>query len=101
MDTKEIEKACTDICDDSINMYIPWYLIAAYAYYEEDSPIISDRLFDLIAKRILENWDQIEHIHKSYITKDMLQAGTYIGEYPTRIKGASNDVRLSYATDTV
>jgi len=101
MDTKEIEKACTDICDDSINMYIPWYLIAAYAYYEEDSPIISDRLFDLIAQRILENWDQIEHIHKSYITKDMLQAGTYIGEYPTRIKGALNDVRLSYATDTV
>ena len=101
MDTKEIEKACTDICDDSINMYIPWYLMAAYAYYEEDSPIISDRLFDLIAKRILENWDQIEHIHKSYITKDMLQAGTYIGEYPTRIKGALKDVRLSYATDTV
>ena len=101
MDTKEIEKACTDICDDSINMYIPWYLIAAYAYYEEDSPIISDRLFDLIAKRILENWDQIEHIHKSYITKDMLQAGTYIGEYPTRIKGALNDVRFSYDTNTV
>jgi|SRR6056300_552694 hypothetical protein len=101
MDTREIEKACTDICDDSINMYIPWYLIAAYAYYEEDSPIISDRLFDLIAKRILENWDQIEHVHKSYITKDMLQAGTYIGEYPTRIKGALDDVRLSYATDTV
>lgn len=101
MDTREIEKACTDICDDSINMYIPWYLMAAYAYYEDDNPIISDRLFDLIAKRILENWDQIDHIHKSYITKDMLQAGTYIGEYPTRIKGALNDVRLSYATDTV
>ena len=101
MDTKEIEKACTDICDDSINMYIPWYLMAAYAYYEDDNPIISDRLFDLIAKRILENWDQIEHMHKSYLTKDMLQAGTYIGEYPTRIKGALNDVRLSYATDAV
>ena len=101
MDTREIEKACTDICDDSINMYIPWYLMAAYAYYEDDNPIISDRLFDLIAKRILENWDQIEHMHKSYLTKDMLQAGTYIGEYPTRIKGALNDVRLSYATDTV
>ena len=101
MDIREIDKACTDLCDDSINMHIPWYLMAAYAYYEEDSPIISDRLFDLIAQRILENWDQIEHIHKSYITKDMLQAGTYIGEYPTRIKGALNDVRLSYATDTV
>jgi hypothetical protein len=101
MDTKEIEKACTDICDDSINMYIPWYLMAAYAYYEDDNPIISDRLFDLIAKRILENWDQIEHIHKSYLTKDMLQAGTYIGEYPTRIKGALDSVRLSYVTNTV
>jgi hypothetical protein len=82
-------------------MYIPWYLMAAYAYYEDDNPIISDRLFDLIAKRILENWDQIEHMHKSYLTKDMLQAGTYIGEYPTRIKGALNDVRLSYASNTV
>lgn len=101
MDTREIEKACTDICDDSINMYIPWYLMAAYAYYEDDNPIISDRLFDLIAKRILENWDQIEHIHKSYLTKDMLQAGTYIGEYPTRIKGALDSVRLSYVTNTV
>jgi len=101
MDTREIEKACTDICDDSINMYIPWYLMAAYAYYKEDNPIISDRLFDLIAKRILEHWDEIDHRHKSYLTKDMLQAGTYLGEYPPMIKGALDSVRLSYVTNTV
>ena len=96
MDTREIEKACIDLCDDSINMYVPWYLMAAYAYYEEDSPIISDRLFDNMASRMLVHWDEIEHMHKSYLTKDMLQAGTYIGEYPTRVKGALNNVRLSY-----
>ena len=96
MDTKEIEKACTDICDDSINMYIPWYLMAAYAYYEEDDPILSDRTFDNMAKRMLAHWDEIEHVHKSYLNKDMLQAGTFTGEYPKQIKGALESVRFSY-----
>jgi len=92
----EIEKACSDICDDSMNMYVPWYIMAAYAYYVEDSPILSDRTFDNISKRILENWDEIEHIHKKYLNKDMLEAGTYMGDYPSRIKGALDSVRHAY-----
>ena len=92
----EIEKACGDTCDDSINMYIPWYIMAAYAYYVEDNPIVTDRLFDLMAKRILAHWDEIEHMHKHLLNKDMLEAGTYIGEYPQRIKGAVASVRETY-----
>lgn len=89
----EIEKACAEVCEQSINMYVPWYLMAAYAYYEQDDPILSDRTFDLLAKKILEHWDEIEHRHKDVLTKDMLEAGTFIGDYPSMIKGATESVR--------
>ena len=91
-----IEKACLDLVDDSINLAVPWYLMAAYAYYEEDDPILDDATFDRLAKKILKDWDEIDHIHKDYLTPDMLEAGTFIGEYPSRIKGALENVRQSY-----
>ena len=62
--------------------------MCAYAYYELDKPLISDTEFDLLAKDILNNWDNIEHMHKYLLTKDMLVAGTYLGEYPNIVKGA-------------
>jgi len=96
MDKKGIEKACMEICDNSINMYVPWYIMAAYSYYVEDDPILEDNMFDTIAKRILYHWDEIEHRHKQYLTEDMLRAGTYLGEYPPQIKGAVTSVRESY-----
>ena len=96
MDINGIEKACMEICDDNTNMSIPWYLMAAYAYYEEDNPIISDGMFDRLAKKILKDWDNITHMHKQHLSIDMLEAGTFIGEYPTRIKGALQSVRQSY-----
>ena len=96
MDKMGIEKACIEICDDSINMYVPWYIMAAYAYYVEDDPILEDTMFDKMAKRILELWDEIEHRHKDYLSKDMLNAGTYIGDYPPQIEGAVASVRETY-----
>ena len=62
--------------------------MCAYAYYELDKPLISDTEFDLLAKDILNDWDSIEHMHKYLLTKDMLEAGTYLGEYPNMVKGA-------------
>lgn len=96
MNMAGIEKACCEIVDNNINMTVPWYLMAAYAYYEEDNPILSDSTFDRLAKKILDNWDTIEHLHKDYLTKDMLEAGTYIGEYPSRVKGAVDDIKYTY-----
>jgi len=75
------------------NMLVPWYLMAAYAYYEEDDPIISDSLFDRICKSILDNWDSIQHYHKKYLSKEMLEAGTYIGDYPSIVAGAVRNIR--------
>ena len=62
--------------------------MCAYAYYELDKPLIEDFEFDALAKDILDNWDNIEHMHKYLLTKDMLVAGTYLGEYPNIVKGA-------------
>ena len=49
MDKKGIEDACIDIVDGNINMSVPWYIMAAYAYYEQDDPILEDSEFDKLA----------------------------------------------------
>jgi len=85
-----------EICDDSINMNVPWYIMAAYAYYVDDDPILEDSTFDRLAKKILKEWDEITHRHKEYLSKDMLEAGTYMGDYPPQIEGALKSVRESY-----
>ena len=63
---------------------------ASRKYYEGD-PIISDDEFDALGKRLLDEWDQVEHMHKHLITKDDLMAGTgYAIKYTNMIKGAAN-----------
>lgn len=98
MNKTGIEKACLQVCTANINMTVPWYLMAAYAYYVDDNPILEDNTFDKLAKRIAAQWDTIEHRHKSYLTKDMLEAGTFLGNYPPQVEGAVSDVRATYAT---
>lgn len=91
-----IEEYMNGIISDSINMTIPWYLMASYAYYVEDNPIISDSVYDELAKKMLDNWDIIDHRHKSHISKDMLSAGTYLGEYPPQVEESVEFVREMY-----
>ena len=88
-----LDKQCLETVDKNINMSVPWYLMAAYAYYEEDDPILSDNMFDRLAKKMLKNWDAIEHFHKHVISKDDLEAGSFLGEYPSRVKGALDALR--------
>ena len=76
------------IVSNNKNMLIPWYLMTAYAYYIEDSPLISDMIFDQLSKDLIANWKTIKHLHKSYITLEDLEAGTFLGKYPSRIKYA-------------
>jgi NAD-dependent DNA ligase len=71
------------------------YLMCAYAYYVEDDPLISDSEFDQLGKDILQNYDNIEHMHKHLVTKKDLEAGTYLGEYPGLVKGAVRHYRNS------
>jgi NAD-dependent DNA ligase len=76
------------------NMMVPWYLMAAYSYYEKDDPILSDGLFDALAKRMLECWNDIDHWHKDLITTEDLEAGTLLARnFPERVKGAVKHLR--------
>ena len=78
---------------ENLNMMVPYYLMAAYAYYKEDDPIFTDAFFDNMGKTMLERWDDIDHYHKEYINKGDLKAGTFLGEYPTRVEGALRSLR--------
>ena len=91
-----LDDECLDCCDTNPNLMIPWYLMAAYAYYVEDSPILTDHMFDHLAKRMLKDWDNLTHFHKNCLDKDMLQAGTFIGEYPSRVQGGLAQLRHTY-----
>ena len=51
------------IWEDNLNMLVPFYLMASYAYYEEDDPIVSDAEYDTICRMLDENWDTVEHSH--------------------------------------
>jgi NAD-dependent DNA ligase len=72
---------------------IPWYLMASYAYYEENDPIFSDYFYDTLAQRMIKEWKNIHHFHKHLISLDDLRAGTYIGDYPNRIIGALKQLK--------
>ena len=93
MDESLLDKECLDIIDGNPNMMVPWYLMAAYAYYIDDEPILSDSIFDRLSKKMLKEWENVEHMHKEFITEDDLKAGTFLGEYPTRIEGAVKHLR--------
>ena len=84
----------------NINMMVPWYLMASYAYYEQDDAIFSDGFFDEMGKTMLERWNDIEHFHKDHITKGDLEAGTFLGEYPSRVEGGLAEVRKKFYTKT-
>jgi hypothetical protein len=74
-------------------MTVPWYLMAAYAYYVDDDPILSDYVYDHMIKKMVKEWDRIEHIHKHFIELDALRAGTFLGEYPSKVPGAVKELR--------
>lgn len=74
----------------SDNMLVPWYLMASYAYYVLDTPILSDALFDTICRALDDLWDEIEHRDKHWIDRHDLAAGTRLSTaYPSMAKGAA------------
>jgi NAD-dependent DNA ligase len=73
--------------------------MASYLYYNIniESPM-SDEEYDILCKRLHNEWDEIEHPHKSLIDRDALKSGTgfYINKYPTMVMGAALNWANSY-----
>lgn len=93
-----LDQYAAELFAENVNMMVPWYLMASYAYYEQGDPIFSDGFFDEMGKTMLDCWDDIEHFHKNLISKDDLEAGTYLGKYPERVKGGLLSLRQTYYT---
>jgi NAD-dependent DNA ligase len=93
-----LDDHAADLFAKNINMMVPYYLMASFAYYKQDNPIFSDSFFDNMAKTMLHCWSDIEHRHKHLINTDDLSAGTYLGEYPSIVEGALEDLRKQHAT---
>jgi len=63
----------------SLNRLVPIYLMSSYLYYEHDKNVIDDIQFDYLCKKLYDNWDSVEHMHKHLIDKDNLKAGSGYG----------------------
>lgn len=95
-----MDEYAKNLIDKNINMSVPYYLMASYAYYVEDDPIFTDGFYDGLAKQILDNWDTITHRHKEVLTKGDLEAGSFLGEYPSIVEGALKSLRESASKKT-
>jgi hypothetical protein len=55
--------------------------------------VIDDAEFDKICKDLLEEWDDVEHMHKHLISKEDLKAGTgytlKAKDYPEIVKSVA------------
>jgi len=88
-DVEKITAVAEEAIGQGPNMLVPWYLIASYAYYECDDPVISDELYDRICFLLMEAIDAIEidHMHAYLCDPESLKAGTgyQIKDYPSRV----------------
>lgn len=91
--SNRVERKIIKYISENPNMLVPYYLMMSYAYYEQDDPIVSDSFYDKLARKLLKEYDNIEHRHKCLIDKDALEAGSFLGEYPGIVEGALNDFK--------
>jgi len=71
-------------------MLVPYYLMYSYLYYDKNESMVTDEEYDMICKRLYDEWYGIEHHHKHLIDRDSLASGTgFHIKYNERIKGAA------------
>ncbi len=56
-------------------LLVPHYLIHCYLYYGVGESLISDRQFDLLARRLQSEWDEVKHPHRRLIDRSALSSG--------------------------
>lgn len=78
------------------NAVVPWWLMASYLYYHHDVSLVSDALYDEMAKDLSSRWGEIRHPHKGMITQEDLLAGTFYGlpakSYPMSCRAAAKQL---------
>lgn len=94
---------CFDKISDNKSVAVAWLLMASFGYYKRAAPILSDGMYDWLAAFIVRHWDEIEHPHKSLMTKESLAETSSLelhdNEYPQISKRAYlrlNDELIDY-----
>lgn len=79
-------------------LLVPHYLIHCYLYYECGVSIISDRSFDLLARRLQLEWDLANHRHRRMIERASLSSGgSYlVRKLPLCVISAAEGLRRSH-----
>ena len=73
-----------------INLIVSYYLMSCFLYYELDLNVLSDYEFNILCKRLINEYNTITHMHKKLIDVDELKASTgYTLTYTRLIKHAS------------
>lgn len=97
------QKVLDDLCKIRVrknkNAAVAWFMMASYGYYKCDIPILSDALYDKLAKFIAKFWDEITHPHKRFMSQEELSSTSSLelsdGYGPNAYP---NSVRSAYAT---
>jgi hypothetical protein len=86
------------------DLLVPHYLIHSYLYYKLDHSVIADHEYDMLAKRIQDEWEEINHRHRKYIQRDCLRTSGFALTYPLRAVGSAKMIyeltkQKSYLTE--
>ena len=75
------------------NSLVNIYLMASYLYYERHLTPMPDTDYDILCKKLLDSFNDVDHQHGGLIDKDALRAGTAYhireNEYPILVKQAA------------
>lgn len=87
-----LDGMCKAVMATGPNAVVSWWLMASYAYYVHDESMLSDGLYDEMARSMLARWDQIVHPHKHLIEPGDLEQGSLYrlapADYPSMVRGA-------------
>jgi hypothetical protein len=87
--TVEDGRLRVDLTHGCSSLAIPAYLVASYAYYVMDDPVMADEDYDQLCKKLDTWWFMIDHPHKKHVDREAVRAGTGYGiDYPERVVGA-------------
>ena len=70
-------------------LLIPRYLVNSFVYYQLGESVIPDSDYDLLARRIYNEWDDLTHIHKHLLDREGLRSGGSQIVYNKRIEHAA------------
>lgn len=73
-------------------------MVSSYLYYHLNRSLIPDTDYDRLATELLAGYDDFDHIHKKFVTRGMLRAGTAfsITTYPLMVQHAASHVLSTY-----